>query len=627
MPAPHETLLVCFLGDPSVGSSDLPRVVVDTADGRIEEVALSRNARQLLRVLALPRNTSLAGLTARGSTTRLADVLASPPPQRRTGEVAEILYVGRSQMDRNRSQLRRELERQRLDSHLYSEARGWIGLRNAITDVALLFGAVRDERWEAAARLLTIVAPNDPRAAQLLPDKGWSAEAGAHIAAALTQAKHNLPASVRGIGPEPSRLPERPPQDEEEEEEEEVLEGKIVDEMPGQVVLAGPRAIMPWPGRRRHLRRALVATLLLLLLAIGTVALGRQLFDSGEQPSSLEISATRAGPWPEHATGLLETNAELANLTREIPFGAPLVAKPGDTLLAGVRIDVTKDSDFRKQPFEINTTVDPESFTEDNVSMDFIGPSLPHDGGGVFTVGGMTPRNRLQIVPDSTVLLDEHNDVIRHLPNISLGHPDYRPGHLYRLPHLKVGRLYYVEWRLESVEMPDSVKGQIAQSSPVRCTHPHQKDPNTEAEVGDTLDCWLDLTNWGSGTLRDVQVHLSWSGAESPHQLTVSAWASSEGSQPRVIHLLSDYLTINPIATGTTLEYVPGSSKLATIGGQVLSDLDDLEEGKLAIPELGAGLANARRLVLKLRVVPTGPGKPRATEQSEDLRPKEQSRT
>jgi hypothetical protein len=584
--------------------------VVDTSGARVEEVALSRNARQLLRVLALPRNTSLAGLTARGSATRLADVLASPPPQRRTGEVAEMLYVGRSQMDRNRSQLRRELERQRLDDHLYSEARGWIGLRSAITDVAVLFGAVRDERWEIAVRLLTIVAPDDPQAAQLLPDKGWSAEAGAHIAAALTQAKRHLPpASVGGADSEPSRLPERPPQS---EEEEEVLEGEIVDELPGPVVLAGPRAVTPWPGRRRRLRGALLMTLLLLLLVLGGVALGQQLFGPGEQPSPLEISATRAGPWPEHTTSLLDTNVELANLTREIPFGAPLVAKPGDTLLAGVRLDVTKDSAFRKQPFEINISVNPESFTEDSLYVDFMGPSLPHDGGGSFTVDGMTPRDRLQIVPDSTVLLDEHNHVIRHLPNIPLGHPNYRPGHMYRLPRLKVGRMYYVEWRLESVEAPDFVEGQIAQSTPVRCSPPHREWPNAEAEVGDTLDCSLDLTNWGSGTLRDMQVHLSLK-KESPHYFAVAAWASSEGAQPRVTHFISEYVTVNPTAIGTTLEYVSGSSKLATtesrvISSRVLSDLDDFEEDKLAIPKLGAGLANARRLVFKLRVVPTDPG-------------------
>ena len=36
-----EILLVCFLGDPSVGSAELPRVVLAAGHGKVEEVALS----------------------------------------------------------------------------------------------------------------------------------------------------------------------------------------------------------------------------------------------------------------------------------------------------------------------------------------------------------------------------------------------------------------------------------------------------------------------------------------------------------------------------------------------------------------------------------------------------------
>ena len=298
MPAPRETLLVCFLGDPAAGSAELPRVVIKAADGPIEEVALSPEPRRLLRLLALPRNASLSGLTKRGSGNRLAESLAAAPPQRSIGEVEGRLIYSRSQADRVRRRLQRELESQRLDGHLH-RPRGWVGLRNGISDVALLFGAVRDERWDLASNLLAIVAPEDPQRTQLLADEDWSPEARAHIADALAQAKGNFdPSAIPGLA-ELRLLPKPGPRPEvDEDEDEEVLNGEILEDRATAIGLAGPREMTRWPGYRRRLRWIALAAVF-LLLAVSTAAVANALLEPNPSPSPLQLSVKRAGPWPE----------------------------------------------------------------------------------------------------------------------------------------------------------------------------------------------------------------------------------------------------------------------------------------------------------------------------------------
>ena len=287
-----------------------------------------------------------------------------------------------------------------------------------------------------------------------------------------------------------------------------------------------------------------------------------------------------------------------------------MAAKTGDTLLAAVRLDVTRSSPWRQQPFEIYTSVDPSSPVEAGWSASFNGPSMPEgNGSGSATIQGLTPRDRVQLVPGSTVLLDDQMQVIRHLPDISL---DNVYKHPYRLPHLSAGRLYYLAWRLQVVRAPDSAAGQISRTVSLSCAHPGRDDwINTEAALGDVLECRVSLTNWGPGTLRALRLHLSWR-PTNPDQLNLWTRATAPDADPRVAPLIPGLLNIDPPWPATNLEYVAGSNRLETSRGSFLSKPPgDPTYGGILIGELGPGRAQTRTLSFKLRLIP-GDGDPKS---------------
>lgn len=592
-----EILLVCFLGDPSVGSAELPRVVLAAGQGKVEEVALSPGPRRLVALLGLPRSASLSGLSSLGSGNRLAEALAAPPPQRSVGEVQRHLDRGRSQVDRVRRKLQIELESQRLGAHLH-RARGWIGLRDGTSDVALLFAAVRDERWDEASRVLAIVAPEDPQATLLLADEDWGIEARAHISDALAQAKLNFDHAVQA---EPSRtaLPGRVT-DGAEDDAEEVLDGEIVGKPGTAVVLAGPREVTPWPQRRRRLRRTLAAVPLILLL-VGAAAGAYALLASSSTPSPLQLSIKRAGLWPANDDPFFGTSAEIANLTREIPFGAPMAARTGDTLLLGLRLNVVKNSAWRHQPFEIGASVYPSSPVVASWSAGFDGPSMPDgSGSGSGTIVGLKPADRIRAVPGSTVLLDDQMRMIRHLPDMPRN-----AEHRYRLPHLRPGHLYYLVWRLQVVAAPDFAAGQISQTAGTHCHHLSRDDSsNTEARLGDTLECSASLTNWGPDPLHHIRVHFSWH-PTNPDQLDLVLTVRASDAAPRRAKLSPGLLNIEPPWPKTNLEYVPESNRLETRKGTVVSNPPgDPTKGGVSIDELAPGSKGLRTLAFRMHLAP-----------------------
>jgi hypothetical protein len=601
------TLLVCFLGDPSAGSAELPRVVLEAGRGEVWEVAISRGPRRLIRLLGLPRAAPLAGLSGPGSANRLAEALAAPPPQRPVAEVRSYLHRSRSQTDRVMRGLRDELEAQRLEGHLH-RARGWIGLRDGTSDVALLFAAVRDERWEEASRVLAIVAPDDPGAAVLLDDEDWSVEARAHIADAVAQAKLNFDPAVQAAPSRPAHLESvnRRAGD----DEEEVLEGEIVEEPSTAVILAGPREVTPWPGRRRRLRWT-VAVVVLLLLLVGAAAGAHALMESTPEPSPLQLSIERAGPWPAGDDPLFGRSAEIANLTREIPFGAPMAARTGDTLLIGLRLNVVKGSRLRHQPFEVSTSVYLSSPVEASWSAGFDGPSMPQgNGSGSGTIVGLRPDDRIRMVPGSTVLLDDQMRPIRHLPDMPL---DVELDHPYRVPRLRPGRLYYLVWRIQIVPAPDSAAGQVSRTASVHCNHLGRNDSiNTEARLGDTLECSASLTNWGPDPLHDVRLRLSWH-PQVPQQLNLVPTVTAPDAAPRKAELFPGLLDIEPPWPKTNLEYVPGSNRLETRKDALVSNPPgDPTKGGILVDELPPGSKNLRTVVFRMRLVP-GQALPRQT--------------
>lgn len=596
-----ETLLVCFLGDLSSGSAELPRVVVETTQGKVEEVALSPGPRRLIGLLGLPRITSLSGLSNNGSCNRLAESLAAPPPQRSVGEVKRYLERSRSQVDRIMRRLQIELESQRLEKHLH-RVRGWIGLRNGTSDVGLLFAAVRDERWEEASRVLAIAAPANPQATFLLADEDWSIEARAHIADAIAQAKSNFDPAVRAA---PSRLLPAPLDQAKtgaaEDDDQEVLEGEIVEELGAEVVLVGPREVTPWPGRRRRLQRTVAAALFVLLLA--GAAIGAHALLDSDPPSPLQLSVERAGSWPAHNDPLFGRSTAIANLTREIPFGAPMAARTGDTLMIGVRLNVIKDSRLLHQPFEVGSSVYPSSPVEVSWSAGFDGPSIPESSGsGSGRILGLRPDDRIRVVPGSTVLLDDHMRPIRHLPDMPLN-AEYHDR--YRLPHLRPGHLYYFVWRLQVLPAPDYAAGQFSTTTSIFCNHPGRGDSiNTEARLGETLECKTDLTNWGPGTLHDIRLHLAWR-PPIPNQLDLIASVTAPDAAPRQAKLSPGLLDIEPPWPKVDLEYVSGSNRLETRKGAFVSNPPgDPTEGGISIGKLGPGTDEMRSLVFRLRLVP-----------------------
>lgn len=597
--AAHETLLVCFLGDPSGGSAELPQVVIMGADGQIENVALSPEPRRLIRLLALPLDVPLSGLTRRGSANRLAESLAAAAPQRTIREVEERLHCSRSQADRVRRGLQRELEAQQLDEHLH-RPRGWIGLRNGTSDIALLFAAVRDERWDLANRLLTIVAPRDPLGAQLLVNEDWSPAARAHIADALTQAKRNSsPITLAAPGGQRS-MPKSAPHPVVYEGEE-VLDGEIVEDQAETVIFIGPREMTRWPNRRRRLRRgALVAAL--LLAAASTVTAAMVLLGPAPSPSPLQLSVKRAGPWPPLSNSVIGNSAALANLTREIPFGAPMAVRTGDTLLAAVRLVVARDSPWQEQPFEIFTSVEPSSPVEAAWSASFNGPNMSQsNSSGSVGILGLTARDRIRPVPHSTALLDDRMQLIRRLPDFDPDNGYERP---YLVPRLEVGRLYYIVWRLQVVRAPNSAAGQISPNIALLCSRPgHDDSYNTEVALGEVLECRVDLTNWGPEALQDVRLHTSWSQANS-RQMQIESWATAPNAEPRVARFVSEYLSIEPLWPIPGLEYISDSSQLKTRQGSLLfKPSGDPINGGIAIGQLQPGLTETRALAFKLRLV------------------------
>lgn len=601
MPNQDETLLICFLGDPSVGSRDQPRILAMGRDGTTEDVRLSMRARQLIRVLALPLDIPLAGLSQRGSSNRLAEMLAGPLAHRRTSEIAESLDYSRSQTWRIRNLLKLELEERRLGGHLYAEERGWIGLRNATTDTAMLFAAVRDEQWQITTRLLCTVAEHDPNAALLLSSDGWSTEARAHIQDALRQAKRHLPPSLKQ-----DNTSDRPDLEGFLQSDEEYAEGELVHETPVDLrpthgasfpdtlsaelpLPVTARPVTSWPRWRRRLRQTI--PLAVALLAIGVIAIATA--PRQAKPSPLEIPVSRAGAWPEG-------NAfAIANLTRAIDFGTPTLAEPGDVLLVGVRLDVTTPSLERRQPFVLETSVNPQSTSQVGVGLSLNGPNVPVGSTGTsLPVQDVTSAQRLHLVPHSTELLDENEQMIMHLPDI-------RPNTHYSLPTLTVGKLYYVEWRLQSITTPRSIDGQLSETASVYCAHPRQRFPfNTVAKPSETLHCGLALTNWGPRTLRAVRVRIWWNKPTAGDQIHLLARASAARAEPRIADFMPGYLNIAGRSRSATLEYVPGSQRLVNHAGAAAGRVTGIALSEEAtISALPPGQAGSLSLTFMVRVV------------------------
>jgi hypothetical protein len=616
MPSAHETLIVCFLGDPAGESGERPRVLALTAAGAFEDVALRPAARRLLGLLALPRDAPLSGLTAEAAANRFAGSLAAPPPHRTSGDLEGRLRTGRANFYRICDQLRDGLATQGLEHHFDRGRRGYRGLRDATSDVALLNGAIRDERWDQAGRLLSLLAPRDPRATSLLEgeDDAWSPEARAQIAATIELAIEHAEPFLAAEPEDPLRL--RPPSTDEPDPDgepdaspapdpdEEVVDGEIVDQEFALAVPVGRRAITRWPRRRRRIRRTLVLGAVVLAVGgMGIAVAGALSSTSGAAPSPLDLPTTAAGPWPEDSSSVLGNSVELANLTREIPFGAPIAVRTGDTLLAGVRVDVARDTPWRRQPFELSTAIQPSNAVSDGWSASFDGPSRPNgNGSGSETIEGLTVGDRIRFVHHSVVLLNEGMHVVRHLPDLRLTDLYERP---YLLPHLEPGRLYYVEWRMQVVPARQSAVGQMSPNSTLNCHHQGAKDAiNTHAALGEVLDCEITLYNWGSGVLHDVRVHLVWT-PPNGDQLDLRTWTTAAEADPRSMPMIPGLLNIEPSWPLTELEFVPRSNRLETAAGTVVArPSGDPTDGGALIAALGPGHAGSRTLAFQIRLVP-----------------------
>jgi hypothetical protein len=287
-----------------------------------------------------------------------------------------------------------------------------------------------------------------------------------------------------------------------------------------------------------------------------------------------------------------------------------MVARTGDTLLAALRLNVTMDSRFREQPFEITTSTAPSSAVEASWNVGFSGPSMPTgNGDGTSTIQGLTPRNRIRLVPDSTVLLDDHMKRIRGLPDMRVD-GDYE--HPYRLPHLRPDRIYYVVWRLEVVRAPDSAAGQISSTAYVSCIHPGREDEiNVEAKLGEILRCRADLTNWGPETLRNVRLRFRVGPASSDRQRRLWAWATAPDADPRVARLEPGILDINPFWPASDLEYLPGSNRLETRQEAFVSKPPgNPSEDGILVAVLEPGLTETRIVTFKARLVSGDGGDP-----------------
>jgi hypothetical protein len=155
------------------------------------------------------------------------------------------------------------------------------------------------------------------------------------------------------------------------------------------------------------------------------------------------------------------------------------------------------------------------------------------------------------------------------------------------------------------VAAPDFAAGQISQTAGTRCHHLGRDDSiNTEARLGDTLECSVSLTNWGPDPLHHIRLYVSWH-PTNPDQLNLVPTVTTPDAAPRRAKLSPGLLNIEPPWPKTNLEYVRGSNRLETRkGGVVTNPPGDPTKGGVSINELGPGSKELRTLVFRMRLVP-----------------------
>ena len=103
-------LMVCYLGPPTLGAAEVPRVARWTTAAEPHNVLLSPNSRRLMAYLAVPPLRLGSTMTGRALSDALAGALAQPLPRRTTGELLRALELPRQTENRHRRELRAELD-------------------------------------------------------------------------------------------------------------------------------------------------------------------------------------------------------------------------------------------------------------------------------------------------------------------------------------------------------------------------------------------------------------------------------------------------------------------------------------------------------------------------------------
>jgi hypothetical protein len=565
------SLLVCFLGDPRVGARVAPRLAVWREHGPLEEVEVSEPVARMVGRLALPPEPNLSGAGERGKADRIAAALGSPLGQRSAKDLQAALGYRKTQEWRVRRELLAALESHGLGDHL-DAGRGRIGLRDAVSDVAALVGAVRHGERDLAVRLVEAVGEGIPGRVDWVVTEGWRPFVRDAAGEALAEAKR--------WQAEPRHLPAP-------------ADGPVAGEalpVPSASTLPVPWATRPPTGRpsRRKRRLLLAAASIAVVAAAAVLALGPL---GGSSPSRAEFP----GSWPIHSGDGYD--ALVANLTDEVPPEFETAARRGDLLLLRQRLPGGR----RHRPGPVAVSLDLSEISSEGIFFYTLtkgfSPELRAGWPRVLTGDG---DDRIRVVPSTTELVEPDGDVVRELPDLRFGEWD------------RVGKLpgtgpYFVDTQLRVVRAAPGAPGQIAGDSGVRC-EPTETDANTlEVPAGTVADCTARLVNLGPSVLPSVRLRIGCTAQWIPRygwSYDLQVRASSPAAEPETTSLSQGVAVSRGNFHG--IEYVKGSAKLLDASlesrGGDLALREGRKLGELTIGPLEPGVANALFVRFKARI-------------------------
>jgi hypothetical protein len=558
------TLLICFLGDPRAGARLAPRLAIWREHGHLEGVEVPEPVARMIGRLALPAEPNLTGAGERGKADRIAAALGSPLRQSSVKKLRSALGYGKTQEWRVRQALVDALEARGLRDHV-DAGRGRIGLRDAVSDVAALVGAVRHGERDLAVRLVEAVGEGMPQRVDWVFTDGWPTFAREAAAEELAEAKR--------WQAEPRHLPAR---------DAGPASGETLPALSPSTLPVPWSSHLPARRPRRRKRRLVLAAASLTVVVAAALAF---VLPGGSSPSRAEFP----GAWPS-GPGIGTASALIANLTHEVPPEFETAGRPGDRLLLRLRLPGTDGSRSRPGPVAVSANLS-------NVSSEgvFLYTSVtgfsPRFEGGWPRVKTDDGGDRVKVIPSTTELVEPDGDVVRGLRDLRFGKWDW------------VGTLpspgqYFVDTQLQVVRAAPGTPGQVSDDSGVRCDPAETDAQEIEVPVGTVANCTARLVNLGPLVLPNVRLRIGCTSSWVPGYgwaYSLQITASSSAAEPQ-----TTYLTQRVKVTGGQfhgIEYVKRSAKLFDAAFESrrgdLALREGSKEGDLTIGPLEPGVANA----------------------------------